>query len=709
MRRRKTSSEFASADSQPTAGPSSPRQGSPTTDDNQRIQFETLFPTDKSRYNPSNITASQVAQAIFPIIFRRTLRTVPDPYLAEISDIVSSATASLSGPALTDEEVRQYATVLGHCWTRSASSSLSDTVPVEAVEPLANNYADFVLRQSVRLQNEPERVKGLLDLLESTIARYAKSSEERLVPLSITGAWAFLRIKLHLSEPIKIRVNLPENEETRTRLRGKLESLGEDPTSYDLTLVGMVSSAEEPVQADDIALTRNQIDKRLKKLQEKDDQEGLKALWASIRPNLAVDSTAYTPKEKDEVLTYLLRSFKRPLPPGQPNELLFQDVLSVLPRPLSRSIATTLLALRARPDGNALKVGHEVISLDDQPSVINSYSGNTLDNLRSTWQECGEKDLKMYMIYFEGLGRLGDLDGLQTAWNELVKEKQAKELYLTEEDLPSSTSFPPITALNQMISACLLIPGTGPDTALDIFNQACLPTSTVPVNLITINTVLRHHARQADLPSMSALFSLAEKSGLKPDVVTYTTLVQGLLRAGRLMLAKKVLEDMHRQGISPNERMCSMLIADLAKSGTKIGLAHAEEILKLMRKKQMKTNEVTWTGLIAGYFRGGWEVDAWDAVGRMDRAGFKLNRVGYNMLLRESGKGGGTGILRLWRKMLEDGVSPNSDTYLLALTPLVVEKRWLEAEEVLREMDRRRFKPEKGGLATIVARARSRR
>ncbi|WVQ98145.1 hypothetical protein IAU59_005267 [Kwoniella sp. CBS 9459] len=719
VRRRKTSSEFSSGDAQrpaSSAGPSSSRQVISSTDAALRAQFEALFPSDKSLYNPENISTRQVVQAVYPLIFRRTLRNVPDSYLAEISECVSS-TSIPAGSTLTDDEVRQCVTVLGHCWTRSSSLALSDIYPVQAIESISCNYAEFIIRHTGRIQGGVEPLKNLLDLLESAITRHVKSSDSHAVPVSVSGAWAMLRLRLNITEPIDLPVNLLERGDIRAYLLNKLDELGEDSTLYDLTLDSFLSNSEvsttEKTSADSVVLTRNQIDRKIKHLQEKNDQEGLRTLWARVRPSLTVESAALKPNEKEEILSLFLRSFKRPVSPAQASESLFQEVLSAVPRPLPRPVATTLLALRARPDGNSLKAGHEVISLDDHPSsIVNNYRsnpGDASDNLRSTWKECEEKDLRMYMIYFEGLGRLGDLDGLKETWNELVKDKRCKETYLAEESLPPSNTFPPISALNQMISACLLIPGTGPDTALDLFNQACLPSSTVPINLITINTVLRHHARQADLTSMSALFSLAEKSGLKPDVVTYTTLVQGLLRAGRLMLAKKVLEDMHRQGISPNERMCSMLIADLAKSGSKIGLAHAEEILKLMRQKQMKTNEVTWTGLIAGYFRGGWEVDAWDAVNRMSRAGFKPNRVGYNMLLRESGKGAGTGVSKLWRKMIEDGVSPNSDTYVLALTPLVLAKRWDEVDEVLREMDRRGFRPEKGALANIVARAKSRR
>lgn len=68
-------------------------------------------------------------------------------------------------------------------------------------------------------------------------------------------------------------------------------------------------------------------------------------------------------------------------------------------------------------------------------------SENALGNLKATWKETGERDLKMYMMYIEGLGRLGDLHGLQQAWNELVIDEECKKIYLHEERLRESYLF----------------------------------------------------------------------------------------------------------------------------------------------------------------------------------------------------------------------------------------------------------------------------
>ncbi|WVR04692.1 hypothetical protein IAU60_001703 [Kwoniella sp. DSM 27419] len=702
-RTRRSTSEFSSRQ----AAPSTSRSGPSSAEAPFRARYAALS-ADFGR-----VTVIQdMLQAVFPLIFRRELRSLPDHDLLAISETL--ATLVQSSGDLTDEEVRQAMTVMGHCWTRSnaVKGTFSLRYTEVTIHRLEDNYARIIRLLVDRRPDGPagvERLSRMAELVSATLERSAKMGV--LVPGSVAAAQAHL-----LAQCDSLRIVSGSDQMSSKSVEGLSGSGGPDG---DVQMGRTRRNGPAPsTDSQDYPTTRPEIEKALHRARAEGGRS-IVDLWYKVRPRLLPGQTDSTsslpPDDQSELLVIFLRALKRPVLAHKTDrsftaltEAAFIDALSCMPRPLSRTAAQAMLALRARPEGSDLRAGHEVISLDDE---VGSEGGiSSIGDLKSTWGECGEKDLKMYMIYMEGLGRMGDIDALKEAWNELVRDETCKRIYLAENGLPSHTAFPPVTALNQMISAALLVPTEGPRIALDLFAQACMPTSVIPANLITINTVLRHHARQADLPAMSALFTLAEKSGLKPDVVTYTTLVQGLLRAQRLELAKRVLEDMHQQGISPNERMYSMLIADLAKSGTKVGLEHAEELLKLMRRRGFETNEVTWTGLIAGYFRGGWEADAWDAIERMKRAGHALNRVGWNMLLRQSASvRGASGTIGIWRGLLEQGISPNSDTYLIALTPLVMDKRWTEAEEVIREMQARKFRVEKGALATIVSRVKSRR
>ncbi|WWC59558.1 uncharacterized protein I303_102114 [Kwoniella dejecticola CBS 10117] len=680
------------------------------------VQLQNAFHT---AFNlPSSSASSPIPDALgmiaitYPLIFRRQLRASLDPHL----DLTSKTISSFSG-ALTHEQLRQAATILGHCWTRATHLKLT----AETICSLESRFAEFILARATTLGAGD--CVPILEILESSMKR--QSGTDSLIGPHISAAWALMKIKAGSKDTPQFAIV------TSATYQSIEDCLKSKANLADEELASCMHHAAQLLYHSQISRSSS-IQEDIRSLRRKGDYEAVVRLWETYKAQLQASTSAKTGSHapadpadpgRDAVLSAFLKTFKRVKSPSISSEMYLNDVIAHLPRPLPRDIAQTLLALRAGPEASATRVGEEVVSLDHEDTA-RSGSGDSADYLRSTWDQTEEKDLKMYMIYLDGLGRSGDLPLLKETWNALINDGKAKTIYLKEENLPLSAPFPPTQALNQMISSCLLVPD-GPAVALDLFSQAVSPTSSIPINLITINTVLRHHARQADLPSMSALFTLAEKVGLKPDIITYTTLVQGLLKGGRIDLAKKVLEDMSGQGIPPNERMCSMLISDLSKIGTQKALSHSEELLNLMIKRKMKINEVTWTGLISGYFKNGWEKNGYDTIARMEKTGLKLNRIGYNILFRQfsststnsaAGKDrnvitgeASQGIMKLWNKMLDDRITPNSDSYLLVLTPLVTGRRWNEATQVLEEMQKRGFRVEKGALKRIVDRVKNRR
>ena len=376
--------------------------------------------------------------------------------------------------------------------------------------------------------------------------------------------------------------------------------------------------------------------------------------------------------------------------------------MSNIPTPMPTSVFNVILAERANLDH--AQVDQQAIGLSDY-----TRSGVQASQIGSLWRTATKqgtvKDVRSYMIYMEGLGRASELERLQATWKELVEDKTLRE---------GHDQWPPMNAFNLMLSSALIVRKDGPPYALAEFERACQPESTTPVNIITINTILRHHARMSDVPAMTSLFAFAGQLKLKPDVVTYTTLVQGLLRARQVEMARSVLAQMSSQGLEPNEQMCSMLIADLAKYGSQTGLRSAEEMLARMKRTNMKITIQAWTSLISGYFRGGWDKDAWSTIERMERYGIRANRVAYNIILREGGNtreesGGASWPYKVFKRMTTDGVVPNGDTYFILLESLVSKGRWGEAEQVLEEMQRQKFRPTTGALTTLIKRIHARR
>ncbi|ODO08676.1 hypothetical protein L198_00409 [Cryptococcus wingfieldii CBS 7118] len=699
-RQTRKSNEFA------VGSQGSPRATAPkhkVTDSLLKAQFQAAW-----NHSPQPVP-KQVLHAAYPLVFRRTLRSHLDPHIRTIAPLVAPL---LEERDLSAEERRQILVLLGHCYLCTAAKGL---FVGQNVQRIGDVYGRALVREALGSLGNVEQLRTYLDGLESVLKGLSNSGATPVLGPEIVGAWAVLRESVGVKGDTNQSYVWPRAQDVQEFMADALKATGADGQNYSEALSTLMSAGKP---SDHLPRTKDALEAELASMRNRGDWEAIVLLWRNVYSALSHDTSAEgildpSPDIRFSVLSSFLLTFRRPVPhladiPVDPPPPAFtkyaSEVLSLCPKPLPKVIAYTLLALRVRPDEDTgLRAGHEVFELGTDER--RSGEQGALSNLKSTWKESGERDLKMYMMYLEGLGRLGDLDGLKEAWGELVEDEACKHDYLREEKLRPDSPFPPIHALNQMISACLLIPLDGPIIALDLFSQASRADSAIPCNLITINTVLRHHAREADIPSMSTLFQQAVELGLAPDVVTYTTLVQGLLRARRLDLAKSAMDMMHKQGIVPNQRMCSMLIADLAKPGTKLGLEHAEEMLRLMYQKNMRTNEVTWTALISGYFYGGWDGQAWEAIERMERLGIRLNRVAYNMMLRQLGTGEGETVdtmMMLWHKLLRQKINPNSDTYLLLLSALSSASRWAEVDEVMREMTRREYKPEKGALARLI-------
>lgn len=154
--------------------------------------------------------------------------------------------------------------------------------------------------------------------------------------------------------------------------------------------------------------------------------------------------------------------------------------------------------------------------------------------------------------------------------------------------------------------------------------------------------------------------------------------------------------------------------------------------MREMRALHMRVGEVPWTSLISGYFKGGWDADAWVAIRRMEENGVAFNRIGYNMVLRELGEriypsdpfsrpptsaipyyaqtseGEDSPLFAMFERMIKN-VPPNSDTYLIVLTPLVRAHKWKEADRVVKEMRARGFVAEKVALRAILNRVARRK
>lgn len=320
-------------------------------------------------------------------------------------------------------------------------------------------------------KDDREKWRMLQDMLESVLKRLANNGATPVLQAPIVAAWVVLRSKTGgtlTTGPVDSAI-LPENcvyvwppQASIEAYLSKVIPAGETVDSYKKeieTLLGKTSGAI----ADRIPRSKDALDTELMSMRNRGDWVGIMNLWGRVQAGMrdgdgdgsgSGDGSGQggildpSPKVRFPVLASFLLAFKRPFarstsslasativhPPPKSFNTYAAQVLAKCPRPLPRTIAYTLIFLRVRPDDNpGLRAGHEVMSLDMDER--RDAGENALENLKATWRETGERDLKMYLMYIEGLGRLGDLHGLQQAWNELVRDDECRRMYLQEERL----------------------------------------------------------------------------------------------------------------------------------------------------------------------------------------------------------------------------------------------------------------------------------
>ncbi|MQL87718.1 hypothetical protein Taro_020259 [Colocasia esculenta] len=141
---------------------------------------------------------------------------------------------------------------------------------------------------------------------------------------------------------------------------------------------------------------------------------------------------------------------------------------------------------------------------------------------------------------------------------------------------------------------------------------------------------------------------LLNRSG-EVNVITYTSIISGYCRVGKMMEACCAFDDMVNSGIRPNQVTYNILINGYGKAGD---MASAVSMYENMVAQGCSPDVVTFTSLIDGYCRSGQVDDA----------------------------------LKIWHGMCEKGVRPNAYTFAVVVNALCKVNRVSEARDLLTEM-----------------------
>ncbi|CAM6110131.1 unnamed protein product [Calypogeia fissa] len=172
-----------------------------------------------------------------------------------------------------------------------------------------------------------------------------------------------------------------------------------------------------------------------------------------------------------------------------------------------------------------------------------------------------------------------------------------------------------------------------------------------------------------------------------PDVRTYTTLMKGYVKNGRLRDAVQLLIAMQNNDDSkshPNEVTYTTIIAAFVNIGL---MDDAKRVLLEMAAQKVPANLVTYNILLKGYCNAGQVATAYEVIGDMRKAGLSPDVVSYNTLINGCiQRDDNVGALEVFREMRRAKIGPTEISYTTLMNAFARNGQPQLVAEVFQEM-----------------------
>ncbi|PKI66029.1 hypothetical protein CRG98_013614, partial [Punica granatum] len=161
------------------------------------------------------------------------------------------------------------------------------------------------------------------------------------------------------------------------------------------------------------------------------------------------------------------------------------------------------------------------------------------------------------------------------------------------------------------------------------------------------------------------VLTLMGEIGVKPDVITFSTIMNAWSSAGFMDKCQEIFDDMVRAGIKPDPHAYSILAKGYVRAQEP---EKAEELLDSMIASGFHPNVVIFTTVISG----------WCSSRRMEPA------------------------IKVFNQMCELGIEPNLKTFETLIWGFLEAKLPWKAEEILQIMEEFEVKPEKSTFSLVA-------
>ncbi|PKA46849.1 Putative pentatricopeptide repeat-containing protein [Apostasia shenzhenica] len=257
-----------------------------------------------------------------------------------------------------------------------------------------------------------------------------------------------------------------------------------------------------------------------------------------------------------------------------------------------------------------------------------------------------------------------------------------------------------IRSLNTLLDALLRCGEIGEIQAL------CrkLDASEFTPDACTYNILIRARAQSGSGSVRSAceLFDEMRKMGIRPNVVSFGTLISALCLDSRLEDAFRLKEEMVRlHNVKPNAYIYTSLMKALCKQRELDRAILMKE--EMLSDPDVVLDSAVYTTLIRGLFRAGRKEEVVEMLEEMKEKGVKPNAATFNAVIAGFCEGNEfEAAFETMKEMDSRGNEPDLVSYNTMVMGLCRAGRWREARDLFEDMPRRGCRPDVVTYRTLL-------
>ena len=284
--------------------------------------------------------------------------------------------------------------------------------------------------------------------------------------------------------------------------------------------------------------------------------------------------------------------------------------------------------------------------------------------------------IEMAWTFIGEMQRVGisiDCQTITQLFKSLRGPSQAKYLerahFLMNELLTTSAIMMDEVLINILLDA--LINNQHLDKAVKLL-RLVLQSGQAKADVISYNTLLKGCAQQRKDRLAFEIFELMKSKSVRPNDVTFNSIIDTCVRAGKMHKAWALLKEMQASGdVSPDNFTYSTLIKGIKPDsqtgnvGNYHDLENAFALLERLQKNStVKPDEVLYNCLIDACVRFHDVSRAVRVFNRMQEAGIKPSAITHGILIKAYGQANQVSqAFTVFREMRKHNLSPNSVTY----------------------------------------------